>query len=526
MFTIENIFHTMREQILHCQFASTPNREFDGVLLYEAGKLLSPKIVYAARLTDVLSAGPSAVGCSFVCAEAAPEDAERLPQGVTLLLSTRSLNTVCNNLLQLWQHCRDLRAQYRCLSDSSEGSMQRLAEIVSQELDTTVLFLSSGFSRLAGAFHPDDESPLLRNLSENGMLASAEARDFLDGLLFLSDRGKYSEYVLPESGKHCLVCHLNIHNYTAAYMLIVLQDPEEINYYLGEAEEVSARAMELLEERSGNFTLHSPFNALVADVLARRLTGREVIDERLFQMPPRGYGSAFTLITISFENIPQDFRWTFIANQVRDIFPFSNITVDKNNLLVFAKYDYEEGTHFDYDRLNTLLQEYNAYAAIGPYARYLSALPTMYQQCVSTIRLAKKLRKRPNERIFNYEDYSVYLVIEMCGDEHFRDFHAGRYYFLCHQDLLRIARYDRENNTDYLNVLYVYLANNCKITQASRELFMHRNTMISKVEKIEQIIRKPLDDPFLQERLLFSYHVVEYVEKYLGEDIFPRSIYV
>ena len=53
---------------------------------------------------------------------------------------------------------------------------------------------------------------------------------------------------------------------------------------------------------------------------------------------------------------------------------------------------------------------------------------------------------------------------------------------------------------------------------------MHRNTLLSKIEKIEQLIGKDLEDSFLRERMLFSYHVIEYAKNYLETDIFPMSI--
>ena len=527
MFTIDNILHSMRARAVLSHIAVLPAHEFKGVRIYERGMKLSPEMVYAARAEDLMSAGDDVGGNCFVVSGGAGTDISRLPADTTVLVLDCSLTTICNNLIWLWQRCQRLRERYRELVASQrETALPALVEAASEELDTTVLILSSGFSLLAGRYRDGDEMPLLQSLRDTGSLDADGARRFVEELCYLSDSCKYSEYAFSLGGSRCLVCHLRVHNYTAAHILVVLQNNEEVNYYLGEVEELSSYALEVLNRYSGSFTLNGPFNDLVIDVLERRLTGRDTISARLAELPPRAYGSAFSLITMSFENTPQDFRWHYISNQVLDILPASNVSVYNNDLLIFTRYEYESGAgywEFDRDLLNALMLEHNAYAAIGASTKYLSALPTMYHQCSSTIRLAKRLSSNPNQRIFNYEDYSVYMIIEMCTSDHFRDFHQGRYYFLCHQDVLRLARYDRKNNTDYLDVLYTYLANNCKITQTSRELYMHRNTIISKIEKIEQIIGESLDNSFLQERLLFSYHLIEYIEKYLGEDIFPQS---
>jgi len=44
-------------------------------------------------------------------------------------------------------------------------------------------------------------------------------------------------------------------------------------------------------------------------------------------------------------------------------------------------------------------------------------------------------------------------------------------------------------------------------------LNLHRNTLLYKIQKIEDLLRESLDNPELQQRLLFSNMVVEYILK-------------
>ena len=57
------------------------------------------------------------------------------------------------------------------------------------------------------------------------------------------------------------------------------------------------------------------------------------------------------------------------------------------------------------------------------------------------------------------------------------------------------------------------------LSGAAKALFIHRNTMLNKIHKIEEIIDSSLDDPKLRERLLFSCRVIEYMSRYCHEDI-------
>ena len=52
----------------------------------------------------------------------------------------------------------------------------------------------------------------------------------------------------------------------------------------------------------------------------------------------------------------------------------------------------------------------------------------------------------------------------------------------------------RSNRSNYLQTLRVYLSNNCNMMQTARQLFLHRHTLINRLEKIEEISDLHLDD--------------------------------
>ena len=57
-------------------------------------------------------------------------------------------------------------------------------------------------------------------------------------------------------------------------------------------------------------------------------------------------------------------------------------------------------------------------------------------------------------------------------------------------------------------------------------MFLHRNSVINRITKIEELIGESLKDPMVVEQLRFSAHVKDYVERYLGEPFPGRDISV
>ena len=54
--------------------------------------------------------------------------------------------------------------------------------------------------------------------------------------------------------------------------------------------------------------------------------------------------------------------------------------------------------------------------------------------------------------------------------------------------------YDEVNNTDYVELLINYFENNCKVNETASSLYIHRNTVNYKINKIEEILDLNLSD--------------------------------
>ena len=76
---------------------------------------------------------------------------------------------------------------------------------------------------------------------------------------------------------------------------------------------------------------------------------------------------------------------------------------------------------------------------------------------------------------------------------------------LLHPALNIIERYDRENQTDLLRTLKVYLENDCNAQKCGRLLFLHRNSLVYRVHRIQEISGCDLSDPTERSYLRISF---------------------
>ena len=75
--------------------------------------------------------------------------------------------------------------------------------------------------------------------------------------------------------------------------------------------------------------------------------------------------------------------------------------------------------------------------------------------------------------------------------------------------LLAIREQDEQKSTDYANLLYTYLINQCRPTDTAKLLHMHRNNVIYHVERLSEQLGVDLNDPETRLRLLLSYKVMD-----------------
>lgn len=64
-----------------------------------------------------------------------------------------------------------------------------------------------------------------------------------------------------------------------------------------------------------------------------------------------------------------------------------------------------------------------------------------------------------------------------------------------HPALDKLAEYDSANQSDFLNTLAVYLENDCNAQKCGRLLFLHRNSLVYRIRRIQEIADFDLSDP-------------------------------
>lgn len=260
------------------------------------------------------------------------------------------------------------------------------------------------------------------------------------------------------------------------------------------------------------------------DIMDGRLASGNDIHNALQQtpFPPKKF---VIIATVTFDIDDSHVPYNYLITRLREFFPNSNITFWKKDIVILLSY-HERTFHPTLEdgvrrRLTELLTQYHGALMFGNGTRDLESLRSIYLLVKRTLCLCRQLcRMKQNDHIFYYEDFSIYTVIDLAVQRYLEENNRDIIY-LCHPGVVLLTRYDRDNNTNLRDTLYYYLLNDRNLVKTAAITYMHRNTVLNKINKIISLTHLDLDDSILRQRLIFSCQLIQYYETIMQREVRP-----
>jgi len=267
------------------------------------------------------------------------------------------------------------------------------------------------------------------------------------------------------------------------------------------------------------------FRTLLDDIMAQKMTDEEELERRLTAiMPAPERFCSFVVIEFRKQKSQDALPMQFVTELER-FFPNSNIALYPQSIIILLSRpdrEFQPFPIFDESGFSALLSQYNAYAAISNATRSRTMLRTFLIMAKSTLQLAGCLSNQISRRVYYFEDYAEYIIIDLCITSCRELFGHDDLIYLTHPDVLALYRYDMKHQDCLLDVLYHYCLNGLSLAKTAKGAYLHRNTVTVKVKKIGELIKADLNNGNIQQRLIFSYKILRYCEKYAKIDLVRR----
>lgn len=184
----------------------------------------------------------------------------------------------------------------------------------------------------------------------------------------------------------------------------------------------------------------------------------------------------FTLIGHRFVMFTKNELFVLIINLDKD-------HVFKESLLIKQLTDIQEQLH----RTKTISLSFG----IGNSVEHLIDIPTTYKQAVDALHSGYMAHQERFIQVYRAKD--TIDLLRMLNFEELQEFLQ-----ISFRDLLNLDKRDRN---ELIRTMRVYLDHQCNIAETAKKLFVHRNTVIYRLDKCEQLTKRQLRDPFDSLRL-------------------------
>ena len=138
-------------------------------------------------------------------------------------------------------------------------------------------------------------------------------------------------------------------------------------------------------------------------------------------------------------------------------------------------------------------QKEQCYIGIGRATPNAQNIGKSYRQACQVLKLQKNTQN--DKGVVAYQDLGIYtLLMDIENEEVINEYYA--------ETIQKLVEYDKLNQTNYCEVLQCYLEHSGSVKETAEAMFVHRNTINYKINKIEEMLNCDLSE--LDTRLLYS----------------------
>ena len=271
----------------------------------------------------------------------------------------------------------------------------------------------------------------------------------------------------------------------------------------GDTSPIVCRASEMivvhlkrLMTKNRSLSVGSPVQRILLDLLHGIPLPEEMIRESLKSIPTLAT-SLFLLFYVDMEAREDRQLASYYASLLVQQFSGKSLipVVFKEQLILLVYGEDEAALDFLIAELDHFFTVHRLHCGVSNPFRRLSTLQGYYRQGMAA------LDKGGEEGLHFYRDIMLEHMLSHIPDEQIP--------YLISPDIARIKKAEEEFSFSLLDTLRTYLACNCNLNRAAEHLFIHKNTLLYRMNHIRSIIRCDLNDPDERLLLMLSFKLLE-----------------
>lgn len=447
---------------------------------------LLPNVVYLCSLLDLPETAPNETCFLGVLNGENP----KVPQNCNVLSVKGDLWSLLGKVAIIFATEQKINSDIQRLMTMLEhpDGLQAIVDMAAEMLKSLVIVTDTSYRILAMDKRVIPERPDIEEQRKQGYLID-QTIDAIhkDNLYDRARKHRYPYYSKdPDMGVGWITGLVYVYGVEAAQIAIMERDHAFTRYDY----ELSNFLCKLVSLELQKDDFYKQNSAMMHSILLSELLEGRIRDSRTAEVRSRQLGwtlsNRMKLLTIFDKNYGAfDRKAQLLAEQLHQSLPHSRWVIYENKLVFLLPDGGAQGALFEPDGvLNGYLQLNQLSAALSEQTDDLLMLKRCYRQCIAAFDIGTRLH--PENLLHRYDDYVCHHIGRVISaSEAIQDFY--------HPGVAAIAVYDQENETELLRTLAEYLQNVDHPTIAAEHLFIHKNTLFFRMNKIREQFGLKLD---------------------------------
>lgn len=483
---------------------------FTGFLFLEDGKGLDPTYLYACTAAEFSRLAMESLMMTFLCFGSSEEDFRCGPKNrsTLILFPLEKMGQVLNKLtltfaeLQRWEK----ELENYALSGTT---VQEMVNISERLFTNPFLILDSSHKVIAVGKNQLSRNRYFIESVSNGFLPvwflkSILDRGFMSLNKFYSGITTMAKPNLADST--LLICSISPTHYRHGYFLQFCECKQPSDYerfliriLLSQIEKRLQKVGTTLD-RERNYDDH-----LIEELLDQTYTKSELLAERakLAGLSVRGHYQLF-IVVMERDFIHQIGR---VGEALKALGFHYKIGIYKGDAILLRNIcthtDLEERVADDLNHIHYILKNYNAKIGVSDEFTELSSTHNAYIQAKFAIKLGA-LQDQSLD-VYFYDDYYAYHICAICAEQ-------VELYTLVYGPLRHLIDHDSRTNSNDVELLEIFLSNNCNASEVAKVMNLHRNSVHYRIRRMEEIMGIRIEQSNARFRLLSSIYFLRYMK--------------
>jgi len=242
---------------------------------------------------------------------------------------------------------------------------------------------------------------------------------------------------------------------------------------------ILAKELCCFQEAENNYT-NNRTHYLFRDLLHHNFKSRQLFNQRMvgteFDLAETYYLFLIDMSLYTTSGFPNEHMY----DSLKAFFSNSWSIFDDNYIIVLVKSSLNSSdfmSSHSFIEFNTYLEKLNLRCCLSNLITDLYHLRSQYDQCSLILKYFSKVHHDTNT-VLQYDNYRIYLAINALPQENILDY--------CTAAILQIYQDDQKNKSFNLETVFQYLNTGKSISQTANALFVHRNTVSYRINKISE----------------------------------------